>query len=480
MNSGAFELFFPEYLPGDRYHFAKEAKYIQASPVLVQDYSLWAVVDSLDCITSPFTVLLTKMSGSATEMYPVVCDPPLKFTPPVIFEQAIAMNRIIYFVPRDRFLMFEASNSCVQVLGNKWSKNGMRYHVLGALFRIGVIPSLSQAVFSHEEIYEDLCSKFYSMYEQQAPIQSALRNVFNELYITLKIFGFTVPTSYKEKQSINAVENLIQSNDQRGFAFSEIKWCITNYQKSCFPSMKNHEVLTNKNYVLLMNALDYVKSSLSHLGLIPSGLSPYDGIIEGVHSFQKKSKIPVGVCDLFTLRRLWNTVSPSLCDFVFLCTFCGMESSSVNYPIFRQTLPKIKTLYADPNTEFLERSFNDVITHVKTYIEAPQWLISESIESVKRNNNRIGKIDVGSVDMEKAIGNIKSKVESYGIKNEQISTKFEQVERTLDSINEEHVQIREDFSAIQNLIGNYKKGNQLLIVIIIILSIRLIWKWFKL
>ena len=493
MTENTIELFLPEYCPDNKYFFAKNADFVQSTPITFQNCTLWAILNSLDTITSSMTVVLTKTSGYSAELYRVVCNLPLSFTVPPLFEMTTISDKNVFYIPNDRFLQFEAGFPCVQVLNNEWAANEMRYHQIAAFYRLNIIPTLSQSVFSEKEHFEPMCNIFYDLYHVTAPLSNGLKQVFKNLFFAFQFFGFSFPKNTEEKESLEALTLLAKRGDEmdpssnmlpngpntRLYAFTEMKWMINNFRKQCFPNDPLPEgIISPKMYHSIVDTVDFVKRTLAKLDLVPSGFCAEDALINAVRNFQAENNIPIGVCDMFTLRQIWNTFTSTNCDFLTLCKFCNMGSTATTKPlVFHENIKKVTTMYADPSVEALEKAFNDAITKIKTHNEAPEWLVGETEEAVKRHIERLDTTAKEAEDLEVKIEQIKAKLEQTTKSNIEVSKKFDEATQLVDSVIEEHSSMRDEFVQVKNRINDLHHGNQTLLIFVCLLAIVVLIRW---
>lgn len=489
LSSQAANYYIPEYEDLSQYYFAYKAKYLSTTPVPVPDFCLWAQIDSLDTITSPFTVIATKSKGETSYMYPIVFSDDTQKKNIEIFEITQESGRNIFFIPHDRFLQLEAARKCVQVAGNNWLNCSFRYHVLAALFRMNVIPSLSLSLFAREDLFEVITSKFTSIYSVNGTLPSVLATLFSDILFALDFFGFTKPNNFSEKISLEAALSLSEqftslpnhqiNEEKRYFAFGEIKYAISNYHSSCYQDRdKPDDIFDYESYSNLMSSLDFVKKTLTSLNLFPDDKPVREALKSGILAFQLQNKLPTGICDLFTLRHLWNKSLDSSCDLIGLCRLSGILTKDLKLPNYKRALPKIKSPVEYPKLEPVNAVVNKIFEQVRDKSEASEWIMKQAENSVQSHIERIDNAVAAAKDIEGMITEIEKRLASTVNQNDDSAAKFEETSKLFDKILEEHIVMKQEFAAIQKRINEEKKGNQILLVLVICLSLFIIYKWF--
>lgn len=483
MTAQSYELYLPEYCPDNKYYFAKDVSFAESTTVTIPNCTLWAIVDSLDRITAPMTVVLTKTNGYSSELYRTICQYPFTFPIPTIFELTSIDNRSTFYIPGDRFLQFDATSPCVQVLNNQWITNEFRYHTLAAFYRLNIIPTISQSVFSEQQHFSKLSEKFFEKYNLHPPLSAALQMIFKNLCFAFRFFGFDFPTSSAEKQSLDAIQalsaiNVSPNESQRLFAISEMKWMINNCRKVCFPDSNLPKgIISAEMYHSLMDTINFIRTTLSRLNIPQTGLNSNEGLINGIKNFQKMCGIPVGACDMFTLRHIINHITPASCDFTVLCKFCGMNQNFTSSLNFRAGFKRITTMYADPSVNALEQAFNDALSTVKTHSEGPAWLVREAELSVDRHLKRIDDAATRCEAVSGRIISVKKQLNEIEEINGELSNTIERSGRYLDDVMDEHQAISDNFGKLRDRIMDIHRGNRLMFILNIVLFLIVLWRF---
>ena len=461
-----------------RFYFLENLKYKDPeNPIQVQDFTLWAQISSLDTITSPSNLIVTKSRGSYCYMYQVE----LESEPPDDFSVIDQSGMKIFYTPTDKFLQSQASNPCVPIPENNWEECSLRFHALAAFYRLNVIPSLSLSLFEREDLFDSMCEQFCKKY-RVSDYAVSLPEIFEKTLFALEFLDFA-SSNLDEERSLNAAKEFVKEYKQygkcRGFAFTEIKNAISNYHKKCFPNRYKetgipNDVLDCVSYYNLMNTIQFVRRSLVSLNLLSD-----EPLLNDVRRFQHKYLVnepSKGYCNTFTLRHLWNASMKNECDFLVLCRLCGMNIKNPLSPLYTKTLQKIDI--NDPQLNTIENIVNQILDSIKDKSEASQWMIDEAQKSAKVQIKRIDKAATTTREIDRAVCNIEEKLEQACKQNEESATKFNDTSKLLNEIIDEHLAMRKEFSVIAKRIYKIRNGNRLLLIFVLILGMYVIYHLF--
>ena len=473
MTSAVF--FVPQFEEGNSHYFASGGRYLSTTPEPVPDFDLWAQVNALDTVTAPATVVATRSRGSTALLYRV--EFPAGRRVSTLFE----VSDQVFFIPPDRFLQLQSAKPCVQVPGNDWASCEFRFHVLAAFYRLSVVPSLSLSLFARDDLFESMCDRFFELYRVSPPLERALAEVFADVVFALDFFGFAFPTNLTEKNSIGAAQAIVadfeaesQKNrelqpQRRFFAFTEIKFAIENYHKSCFPNREaDADVLDFQSYGHLLNAVEFVRRALAKLNMIPEELPPKKALSEAVVNFRRANQLPSGACDLFTFRHIWNASLADECDLMALCRINGLDVSDPRPPVYTRTIPKIEVTN-DRTLEPVQKVVNQIIAEIKDRSEAPQWMLGEAQKSVEAQIHRIEQASRVAKVIEEKVRNIEATMNETCEKNDRATKKFDEATTVLEEVLQEHDSMKREFEVIKQRLEEERMGNQILLAIVIAL-----------
>ena len=477
MSSDVF--YVPQYEPGNTHYFASGGKYSSESPEPVPDFALWAEVGALDTLTAPAAVIATRSKGSTALLYRMEFPKGKRVSS--VFEVAQETSKSVFFVPPDRFLQLQSAKPCVQVPDNDWAACEFRFHVLAALYRLSVVPSLSMSLFARDDLFEDICERFFEMYRVTPPLERALADIFADVVFALDFFGFAFPTNFTERNSIDAAQAVVAEYEReaqksrelpqqkRYFAFAELKFAIENYHRLCFPTREaDPGVLDFQSYAQLLNGVEFVRRVLAKLNMIPEELPPKKALSEAVVNFQRANQLPSGSCDLFTFRHIWNASLGNDCDLMALCRMNGLDVHDPRPPVYTKTLQKIDVT-TEKGLEPVQRVVNQVIDEIKDRSEAPQWMLTEAQKSIEAQIQRIEQAARTAKDIEGKVRGIETKMNEICEKNDCAAKKFDETTKVLDNVLQEHESMKQQFEVIKQRMDEERLGNQILLAIVIIL-----------
>lgn len=532
------------------YYFASNGDYFKdAGPIPIRGFTLWANLHALDTITTPATVVVTKLKDSIAFLYRV------KFSSstPDLYEKMVSDGLSIFYTPSDSFLRLDSTHPCVPIPNNNWENNSFRFHALAAFYRLNVIPSLSMPLFEREDLFDDVCNDFYEKYHFNPPLNEALSSIFCKLFYSLKFFGFTSPSNLTEQDSLVAVEKLVHSfvnkkwgsgntskqpssklskrqkrhsflgastsnfneentldpeNDfeidanediqnNRFFAFAEIKYAIAKYHNECYPWRSETlppDILDYTSYCNLIQAVERVRNTLITLKMLPDdAYSLQEALRKGIFKFQDVNHLPTtgGQCDLFTMRRIWNASQTNGCDLLALCRLSGLKTIDPEVPVFTHTLselhsslsknPKLKTPQNSKNSQQnqIEQVMNEVLGRVRDRNESQQLIVQEATNSVQSQIARIDKASETAKDIQQMIDSIVTRLESAQSRGEIATRKFEEASDIIEEIIEENSKLKKEFDLIHKRIEEERNGNKILMFLIAFLFVVIMYKFLK-
>lgn len=487
------DIYLSELNKESKYFFANKVEHIEKKPVHFPNFSLWAVIEHLDTLTSKFTTFLTKSKGSSCYLIKVTSVYPFDFVTPKIFREEKQNDCILFYVPRDLFLLFEASHPCTPVRGNNWLNVSKTYNCLAAFYRLGVLPSLNQSTFSQDDVFyrgEELFYKYY-FHGSDSPLHSAMQSLFKQIFFALRFFGFACPDDLLSLESFSALKGLYElpdSNDSNKtlFAFTEMKWMIKKYHMFCFPERdKDPEVFSIESVHALLGAIEFVRNSLTK----PSSIEIKDiqtFLGDCIKNYQKQNGLQLGVCDMYTLRHLYRTTMSNTSkknkayslDFSVLCRFCGKKYLLTPVPL-QIPLPIPVSDNRSKELEQIENSYNAVIGQIRTHSDIPRWLVEQANEAIKSH-------ETGLLEVQNRSNNISDKIECISkLANEQnvlsitYDSNLDSIYETVREQYEVQMKMITDLSVIKDTIRDLKHANNIMIILIAFLSITLISKLFR-
>jgi hypothetical protein len=469
----------PEYQPGNRYYFAGNAVYHSSDPIPIPGFDLWVSITALDRLSAPTTVIATESRSATSFFYPISFgDAPTSLSD--IFEISEINGQKVFYVPPERFVLESSAQPFLQVPNNDWSSCSSRFQVLAALYRLSIVPSLSPTVFTSHELFDDLCKSFCETYQVSPPVEVALASIFAELVFALDLFGFARPSTLGEANSIEAAFKILNDNPEscgRTFAFGDIEFAITKFNRLAFPDTPADR-LTREGYYHLRNLVEFVRSALSSMGLIPDDFFPRKALSEGVVRFQKVNGIPTGPCDPFTLRHIWSAAMPAGCDFTAICRLSGIAVPSSDLPAYTKTLEPIEL------TEQNElQSVRTVISHIFGSIlchsEGADWLLKQAEKSVESQIERLDEAAKSARAIDDTVSVIDQKLEGIARQNGTAAEKFGETAQVLEDILTEHRAMLTEFSEVQKRVSADQDGNNILLAIVLILSVLVFVNLFK-
>jgi hypothetical protein len=472
--------FVPEYHPKNRYYFAGNAFYLSENPVPVAGFDLWVSIAALDTATAPATVVATESRGSTAFMYPVSFED-AQSSLSDIFEISQITGQDVFYLPYDRFLLATSSQPFVQVPNNDWSSCAARFRVLAAFTRLSVT-ALSPAIFTTPELFDDLCKTFCETYEVTPPVETALASIFSEIVFAFDLFGFARPSTLAETNSIEAAIAIVNDGGrppQPTFAFGDVAFAITKFNAVAFPNVPPTDRIRPESYRHLRNLVEFVRSALSSLSLIPDDLPPRSALCEGIVRFQRMHDIPTGPCDPFTLRHIWNAAMPAGCDLAALCRLSGVALPALDLPVFTKTLERIELSDQKERLQPVQEVIAHIMCDVLSHAEAADWLVRQAVHSVESQIERLDDAARAARAIDDQVTEIEQGLDETARQGDAASAKFSETAQVLEDVLGEHRVMLREFAVIQKRVKEDQDGNNILLAFVIALAVLAVVNLFK-
>ena len=442
----------------------------------MQNYSLYVKLLSLDRI-SVNPVFAIELKNISTFIYPVELDD--KFLPKNL--KLECENKLI--------TKQNIPDTLIKIPNNDWSSCLFRYHAITALHCLGIIPSLSKSTYTSPELYDRYCSKFFETYKlQNQPIDIALSQLFCKLFFFLSIFNFTNTSVPEEILSFELCQNMCsefnekrpESHENRYFAFSELKYAIENFHNSCFPdrSLPPH-ILDYDSYHSLMSTVVALRCHLVRLDFLSNAsLTPYD-VVEAIQSYQSFHKLPVGNCDFYTLRHIWNQSMAQECSIYGACNLCGVYTTIPDEINFHETLGKMKRDQKKPELTGVTNLVNEIFRNVYTHREVPNLMVKRLEEAVDKQVRFISELDSSQREVVEAIKKIEGGIVVNKIKNENTKREMAEANSIMESVMLKWRRMKKEAEKVKNIVEIQRKGNTILAIIILSLIAYVVYKYIQ-
>jgi hypothetical protein len=146
-----------------------------------------------------------------------------------------------------------------------------------------------------------------------------------------------------------------------------------------------------------------------------------------------------------------------------------MNLEEATPPVCTRTIERVTVENEDLRQ--LADMMNSILGGIKTRSEIPEWMVGEARKSVTAQGSRIDtavhtvrKVDEKVVDIER-------KMAETCKQSEASAEKFEQAGKVLNDVLQEHNVLKKDFDALKKRVDDERSGNQILLLIVIVLSI---------
>lgn len=471
----------PEHVDETKNYFITNINYNAGKSNKVYGYSLYSDISCLDRISKSPIVVAVQDKFSSAHLYEAEAYGKL----PADYEKT---GDSVVCIKKEKLL----DERFVKVESKNWSKCELKYHVIAALYRIGIIPDLKNEIFEDKDIYDRYVDRFFNVYKMpKQKIEFALSCLFSEMLFLLSLFGFAVPHTENEQDSLTNAQKLFKDFNEmskskldekqnlRYFAFTEIKFVIKNYLSFCFPNHNQRKDIMNfEAYDHLQKTLIFLVSHLIRLNYLSDKSINHNNIFLAVRSYQKENNIHVGNCDFKTLRHILNQSMGTECSLYGICNLCGTNVSLHDIPTFYETIGTLKSNKNDQNLGMVSDFMNDVFNNVYTHREITYSYITTLKNSTEKQIKSISNIKENSNKINKKIQNIKDQIIENINKNTVNKKEINNTIRNLDEIIEIHKLTEETFMKVQKRIEIQTKGNLLLLSILLFLLYILVFHKF--
>jgi hypothetical protein len=470
----------PEYQPGNHYYFAGNGIYDSTSPIQIPGFELWVSVSSLDTLSSPVTVIAIESPGDTASFYPITFPDGLPSISDM-FELSESPKHSIFFVSTARFVVESSTKPFIQVPNNDWSACRDRFQILAAFYRLSIVTSLSNSLFTSSDTFDSLCRIFCETYRVSPPVESALASIFSELVFALDLFGFMRPATLAEANEIDAAFSIVNGQSSVSslhFAFGDLRSAIARFNTATFPSSDRGDRLDRAGYVRLQGLVAFVRSSLSSMGLIPDRVNLRKALSEAIVRFQRGFDIPSWPCDPFTLRHIWNATMPVGCDLTALCRLADVAVVTGDLPVFAKPLEPID-IGGHPELRPMQTVLNHILSDVLSHSEAAEWIIREGERVVGSQIDRFDEVAQAAKEVGAHVLEMEQKLEETSRHNGKAALKFAEATRVLDDILTEHSAMLDEFTQIQTRVRAEQDGNNVLLAVVIVIAIAIVVYFFR-
>jgi hypothetical protein len=256
----------------------------------------------------------------------------------------------------------------------------------------------------------------------------------------------------------------------RFFGFSEIKWAIANFNRAAFPGRARPEILDFAGYLHLKCSIEALWRIFSRLNIAPEAVPLRQALAGGVTAFQTMNELPKGPCDLFTMRHIWNASLPLEADLGGICRLVGLQFPFPQQPLFSKTLAKL-SLQGLGDARAVQGVVNRIIGQLPDTSSAGEWLIKEAEQSAERQGQGLKEAAKAAGAISQKVKEIEATIVESSQKMGGSARRFRDVTESLDRMITRHASMVRDMGVVQTRMDRERRGNQVLLVLVCILSI---------
>ena len=445
--------YIPEYQEDRKSSFfANEGVKLSNSVVSVDGYSLYAIKNSLNDFSRPFTCVAVPSASSKASFYRVQFSTKQNFSS---FGLELSEENVV-FMKEEELLK---QGDVIPVESGDWSEASLKFHAIGAFYYLGLVPSLPAILFNDNEHLNALNQDFQKMFNIQKSYQTALPKLFAYTFIALQFFGFTETSDPVERKALEFAKELTKKpafpHDSRyiAFAFGNIKQAISRYHEKCFSSkVNNPQLFTPLSFHMLRDTFNLVLDLFNSLNFPVSKFEDEDfkeSLYSALKHFQNSRKINEERCGQQTLRALlYDTAlrnEVKLSQAVSVKKISKIPKAVFNSQLIGTTSNLGELLYRMPNLADQEGCLSKYIT-----------------TTICENNNTSEILRERIENCENRIKLLKNSLNQLAQINSRIERQLDQANTSLTNVLTEHVTLQERLVAIKDKISSEKLTNEFL------------------
>lgn len=429
-------------------------------------YSLWAFTDSLDNFARPYTVVALPSPDSRVLFYQVRFDTVPHFKS---FGLDVSEDNVIYM--SDVELLHRGD--VVPVFGGDWNSSSSIYHSIGAFYYLGIIPSLSSALFNDPDRILQLQKDLWNTYnlKDHQTYTTSLTQIFENSFLALQFFGYLETHDEKEKNSIKYAESIYKQRHTFSdpklltFPFGNIRDAIARYHTACFSTrMQSPQIFTPLSFQLLTGTLDLVIMLMQKLNVPISQPNDRRILLKALQNFQKRRKISEVQCGPKTLMAL--LFDAALRDESILLTSAGFKTSE---PPNRNSI----------KPQFLNSNL-DAMLYKMPNLENEKYVLSNEIALKLGSANSTSEILRERIEnAEERIKLISMSLNQLSLVNTRILRELDQTAEKLTDVLNEHIKVQEQIFALKGKIAFERRMNKFLLGCALIIILNVLYQFIK-
>lgn len=458
----------PDSNPGSFLHGAK----FTGNSYDIEGYKLYAFIDCLDQIDSPFWVAPVQTPGKPNSMvrfyqFQFQGDPPKfeKYGLKIKFESS--EKGIIIYLPAQQLISLSSKYGSISVKSGKWSESYNQFHQFAAYAHLDVIPQLSRKYIRNQSLSE-LEHLFHKLYDVSSAMPSTLNSLYIEIHDLLDFFCFSPPT---------VASNTLHVKGDDFYFFGSLEPSVSLFHSKCFPNaLIGHTCITPVTVKQLRAMMRFVRISLSKIAQDPG--NDIQNTINIINKFQRENGLPENKCNSDTLRMMWRLMLSKSPD-----PIATLSQAKVSLNLDLNHEDDMFGQIDAQNCSQTGQKIADGFSKVVSKLPSPSSTIAKAQEVVVSTACDVAK-DFQSVgnDVLALENKVKGIMEFANDVNEEASKASERAElsiRIVDGLEQMNKEVSEKVVFVKKRLDKQLAKTNLLTLLIIILTIISVIQWLR-
>lgn len=438
----------------------------------IEGYKLYAFIDCIDEIDSPFWVAPVQTPGKPNSIvkfyqFQFQDEPPKfeKYGLKLKFESR-EKGTVIY-LPAQQLISLSSKYGSISVKSGKWSDSYSAFHQFAAYAHLDVIPQLTRKYIKNQSLQE-LEHLFHQFYDNSSAIPTNLNSLFIEIHDLLDFFCFNPP---------NIVNRSLHLNEDDFYYFGSLKESVSAFHSKCFPNtLIGCTCITPGTVKQLRAMMRFVRISLSKISQDPG--NDIQNMIVMVNKFQRENGLQESKCNSDTLRMMWRLMLSKSPDPI---TTLSQAKVSLNLDLnhHNDMFGQIDGQNCSQTGQEIAEGFSKVVSKLpspsSTIAKAQEVVIATACDAAKQFQ-AIGN-DVSNLE-----NKVKDVMEFANDVNEEASKASERAElsiRIVDGLEQMNKEVSEKVVFVKKRLDKQLARTNLLTLVLLILIFILMIQWLK-
>ena len=458
--------YMPEHQENNPSFFCLGGRKTSGDIVSIKGFKLYVFSRSLGNFSAPYSVAAVPSDKDTSLFYSVEFSRRPDFEKFGFSVQTVNKRQVVFMSGEEIIKHDDA----ILLPGGDWHNNGYRYHVIGALHDIGIIPSLSPAIFTNNIFVEGYQKNIQEEFGFSGDLKDCLNQIFSKTLFCLEYFGFTHTKNEKLIAALKYSKQIASMNLVADFGcmfdFGTCRFATSRFHELGYPNrVISPEIITSTTYLQLINTIQSVSSMLRMLGYQVIDEDFRATINAATKLFQKKNKIHENCCGPTTLKTLIYAASCFNSENMTLAA--GIEEKSDVPETFVQ-----KRITGRPE-------LSKMVDKIPDYMAKCQQLRVEIGSIITSSANSCDRVSERLKECEDSLNAICATIETLTETNTSIDEKLQEASKSLENVLDSHTDVEERIVLLNNKIATEERGNNIFKLISFTVIIILLYKFFS-